>query len=168
MQPTTPAVKRSTHLTVESIAACPFSMAEAYAGDFLRAAEAHGPEGAIGLSVLRRDVKLSFGIQSDIADDGRLHDELHVRWVSGTPFLPDFRGSLRFRIDGERTRVHVDGSYAPPFGVLGVAFDRIAGRTIARASLQDLADRVARHLTQREAAWRLEHAERAAGGVTPR
>jgi hypothetical protein len=41
-------------------------------------------------------------------------------------------------------------------------FDAIAGRWIARASMQDLADRIARNLTAREQAWRAEHA----AGVT--
>jgi hypothetical protein len=156
MQPTAIAT-RSTHVTVESLAACPFSMAQEYAGEYLRAAEAHGPEASIGRPFLRHDVTLSFGIQSDVADDGRLHDELRVNWASGSRLLPDFRGSIRFRIDGERTRVLVDGSYAPPLGAFGVAFDLIAGRAIARSSVQDLADRVAAHLTRREAAWRRDH-----------
>jgi len=164
MQPTTSAT-RSTHVMVESIAVCPFSMAEEYAGEFLRAAEGHGPEASIGRSRLRRDVTLSFGIQTDVAEDGRVHDELRVQWASGSRLLPDFNGSIRFRIDGERTRVLVDGTYAPPFGAFGTAFDRIAGRTIARASVQDLADRIAEHLTRREAGWRIAHAAQAGADV---
>jgi hypothetical protein len=159
----TESAARSAHVTVESVADCPFSMAEEYAAEYLRAAEQHGPEGAIGVPVVRRDVTLTFGVHSDIADDGRRHDEVRVRWQSGVRFLPDFRGTIRFRIDGNRTRILVEGTYAPPFGALGAAFDRLAGGSIARASMQDLADRIATHLTRREGEWRLRHA----AGATP-
>jgi hypothetical protein len=154
---TTESATRSAHVTVESVADCPFSMAQEYADEYLRAAEGNGPEGAIGVPAVRRGVLLSFAIHSDVIEFGRSHDELRVRWRSGTALLPDFRGSVRFRIDGQRTRVLVDGTYAPPFGLLGAIFDRVVGQAIARASVRDFADRLAVFLTRREAQWRVAH-----------
>jgi hypothetical protein len=148
---------RSAHVAEESVADCPFSMAQEYASEYLRAAEKHGPESAIGLPALRRDVSLTFGLRSDIADDGRAHDEIRLRWRSGVMLLPDFHGTIRFRIDGARTAVLVEGSYAPPFGAFGRLFDRIVGRAIARGSVHDLATRLAAHLSRREATWRACH-----------
>ena len=102
---------------------------------------------------------ISFGLRSDVQDHGRLHEEVRLRWASGSRFLPDFHGTLRFRIEGTRTRILVDGAYVVPLGVVGTWFDRIAGRRIARASLQELADRIARYLADRERAWRASHGE---------
>ncbi len=153
---------RTTHVIVEAMAACPFSMAEVYATEYLRAAEEHGIQATIGvtgafpISLLRHRVALAFGVHSDLADHGRLHDEMRIHWSSGVRLLPDFHGSIRFRIDANRTRVVVDGSYAPPLGTAGRLFDRAFGGIIARASMQDLADRIAAYLTQREAQWRRE------------
>lgn len=151
-----------TTVTAEASADCAFSIAQEYATEYLRRAEAGGPEAEISVPwplpiPLRRRVALSFGLHSDDREEGRPHDEIRVRWLSGSALLPDFRGSVRFRIDGTRTRVLVDGSYAPPLGTLGRWFDALAGRRLARASLQDAADRLARHLTERERAWRAAH-----------
>ena len=76
---------RTTHIAVEAVAMCPFSMAEAYAADYLRAAELHGPESEMGvpwlpLPALRHKVMLAFGIHTDLLDHGRRHDELHISW----------------------------------------------------------------------------------------
>jgi hypothetical protein len=151
----------STRVAVEATATCPFSMAEAYAADYLQAAEGSGPEAEMGvpwfpLPGLRHRVKLAFAIHADVLDHGRRHDEFRITWRSGSRLLPDFHGTIRFRIEADRTRVLVDGSYVPPLGFAGRLFDRIAGSAIARASMQDLADRIAVYLTQSERQWRVE------------
>jgi hypothetical protein len=159
-----PVAARSYQLEVQSLADCPYSMAQTYAAEYLRAAEHHGPNGSVGVSSsfarmqIRRDVTLSFGLVTDVAEYGRFNEEVRIAWRSGTRFLPDFRGVIRFRIEGMQTRVLLDGNYAPPLGTFGALFDRWIGGTIARASMQDLADRVAAYLTRREAAWRAERA----------
>jgi hypothetical protein len=152
-----------THVAVEALAACPFSMAEAYAVEYLRAAEANGVQATINVSgrfpaVLHHRVGLTFAVYADALESGRRHDALRIRWSSAARLLPDFQGSIRFRIDADRTRVLVDGSYDPPLGAVGRLFDLAVGRIMARASMQDLADRVAAYLTQRERLWRAEQA----------
>jgi len=153
---------RTTHIAVEALAICPFSMAADYATEYLRDAEKHGIEAGMGLSgrfplsLLRHRVALAFGIHSDLHEQGRSHDELRIHWSSGSRLLPDFHGSVRFRIDANRTRVRVEGSYVPPLGFAGRMFDLTAGNVIARSSMQDLADRIAAYLTMREARWRTE------------
>jgi hypothetical protein len=158
--------ERTSHIAVEAVAACPFSMAEAYAADYLHAAELRGPEAEVGVRWLPglgigRRVMLAFGIHSDALDHGRQHDEMRITWRTGSRLLPDFHGSIRFRIDANRTRVLVDGTYLPPLGLVGRLFDRAVGGTIARASMQGLADRIAAYLTQREVSWRAEQANAA-------
>ena|ERR1700678_4228772 len=88
-----------------------------------------------------------------ITEAGRTHDEIRVRWSTGTPLLPDFHGTVRMRIAGTATRILVDGGYHPPFGVFGRLFDWLIGAYIARASVSDLSHRIASYLQEREQDW---------------
>jgi hypothetical protein len=148
-------------VTLQEYAACPFSIAQEYAVDFLRRAEAGEAEANIRVPIrllpalVRRRVKLSFGLHLDIAEAGRSHDEIRMHWKSGTFLLPDFHGTLRFRIAGSGTDVIVAGAYSVPFGAFGRIFDQIVGRHIAESSLRDLARRIADALESSERAWRL-------------
>jgi hypothetical protein len=160
MNASTTALERRTAVTASAVAECPFSIAEEYAAGYLQSAEA-GREAAyirvawfFPLNAFRHRVKLSFGRHLDAGEPGRAHDELRVHWASGTRLLPDFRGTVRFRIDGMRTLVIIEGSYGVPLGNLGRAFDALIGKRVAQASMQDLADRIARYLGKREATWR--------------
>ena len=152
-----------TKIAVESDAHCPFSIADEYATEYLRQAEAGGPESTIRvpwqlpLPAPRHRVAISFGIHRDVVEPGRGHDEVRFWWTSGSRFLPDFRGTMRFRIDGGGTRILVEGEYTVPFGLPGRWFDLAIGRHMARASLQELADRVARYLEERQRSWRAAH-----------
>jgi hypothetical protein len=64
---------------------------------------------------------------------------------------------MRFRIETLRTRVHVDGGYTVPLGAVGYCFDQTVGKRLARASLQELADRIAAYLSDCESKWRAAH-----------
>jgi hypothetical protein len=155
---------RRTKISVSARAACPFSIAEEYATEYLRSAEAGGPESMIRVPwqlpfpAPHRRLAISFGLQIDVLEGGRQHEEVRFSWKSGSRFLPDFRGWMRFRIEHLGTCVLVDGDYAVPFGILGRCFDGAFGRRMARASLQELADRVTRYLEERERVWRTAHA----------
>jgi hypothetical protein len=150
-------------------AACPFSIAQEYAVEYLRRAEAGKSEAEIRVPVaflpglLRRRVAVTFGLHYDVAEKGRAHDEIRLRWSAGTPWLPDFRGTMRFRIAGTETDVLVEGSYRIPFGNVGRAFDNLAGRHIALASLRDLTRRIAGALETGERDWRKKELSTARG-----
>lgn len=147
-------------VAVEAHAACPYSIAQEYAVEYLRRAEAGTKEAEIRVplrflpALLRRRVAVTFGLHADVAELGRSHDEIQIRWNAGTALLPDFRGTLRFRIAGSGTDVLVEGKYRAPFGALGGLFDGVIGRHIARASVGDLARRLADALETNERAWR--------------
>jgi hypothetical protein len=151
----------STAVHVERTCTCPFSIADDYAARFLAAAQRGGPETFVRaplahmIPALRRKVRISFGRSTDAVEPGRAHDEIRLHWLAGSSMLPDFRGTLRFRIDGSGTRIMLDGAYRPPLGPLGMAFDRIVGRWIARATLDDFAKRIATFLEDEERNWRL-------------
>jgi hypothetical protein len=153
-----------THVHVEATCKCPFAIAEEYARQYLERAERGGAEAALVvglpgvLPALVRHVNVSFTLARDIQEAGRLHDEIRLRWLSGSPLYPDFRGTLRFRIAGVmRTGIILDGSYHPPFGIAGRVFDMLVGRWIAKRTLTDLAARLSSDLEEKELAWRRAH-----------
>jgi hypothetical protein len=154
--------KRTTSIHVERTCACPFSIAEEYAVQYLKQAEAGGPEAVVRvplplLPTMSRKVSMSFGLAFDVSEAGRQHDEIRLHWNSGSPLFPNFRGTIRFRIDGTGSVIMIDGSYEAPFGRLGKWFDRIVGRRIAERTLADLARRISCDLEQKERGWRDAH-----------
>ena len=147
-------------VSADVLAVCPFSIAQEYAADYFRSAESGNDKAEIRVPIrflptfIRRRVTLRFGIHADGAEAGRTHDEIRVRWSSGTWLLPEFHGTVRLRIAGPATRVLIDGSYRAPLGVMGRVFDSLVGARIARASVDDLAHRIALYLEERERVWR--------------
>ena len=141
----------------ERVVDCPFSLAIDEASHFFHIVEGPLPDDArlpirlFGLAFLmRRQVNTVGYRRRDLAERGRSHDEVAIAWKSGTLWLPDLRGSVRFRIESLKTRLLVDAAYVPPFGLAGVVFDRFAGRRIAEATIEDLTDRLQSRL---ESAW---------------
>lgn len=149
-----------THVYVERSCACPFSIAEDYAIDFLKEAERGGDKACVyaqlpgPLPALTRGVKFSFGLSEDVTDKGRRHEEILLRWSGGSRFYPDFSGTVRFRIEHLHTRIMIEGAYRPPFGRVGKVFDSFAGRWIAERTLGDLATRISVELETKEQQWR--------------
>jgi hypothetical protein len=87
----------------------------------------------------------------------RVHDEAEmiasyaVKWapVAGGPF-PCFTGriSIPNAEDYESCFVALDGTYEPPLGALGEAFDRTIGRAIAESTGRDLLQRMGTFIEQ--------------------
>jgi hypothetical protein len=159
-------VSVTTHrVTAEVTADCPFSVAEEYAQAFLQSAQADTGEFAMRVPIrflpgfVRHRVTMTFELHVDLAERGRKHDEIDVRWKAGTPFLPDFCGTVRFRIAGVRMLVRVDGAYRAPFGLIGELFDALVGAHIAHASATDFAARIGSYLEVRQRSWRAETLE---------
>ena len=143
---------------------CPFSVAHDYAEDFFRSAEA-----GIAVRVPLRDfivglrghvskpVRLVFARHPDEHDAGRTHDAVTVEWSAGTRFIPDFHGTLRLRIESvEETRLTLEGSWRPPLGRLGAAFNAVIGQRLAKSTMRELLDRLADALERREDTYRNE------------
>jgi hypothetical protein len=150
-----------TAINVTATAQCAFSVAQDYTTDYFQAAGRGGPEALIHapwpvpLPGLRHRVAITYGLHLDMLEGGRIHDEIRFHWDSHSPMLPDFRGTVRFRIAERATLVTLAGSYVSPLGVAGRIVDRVIGARIAHASLQDLADRIAAYLGERERTWAL-------------
>jgi hypothetical protein len=138
----------------ELVADCPFSVAQEYAEGYLRAAESGSDGGVVRAGPFARRVVIAHGARSDVTETGRAHDELQLRWSARSPLLPDFHGTLRLRIEGERTRLVLDGRYVPPGGPLGAFFDAVVGKHVAAATADDFLRRIAGALAERERNWR--------------
>ncbi len=142
-------------LYVETTVACPLSLVIDEAHVIFPLLEAPSP----GVRVELRDVGVPLGLglshrvvtafrrTSDLQERGRAHDEIAFAWDADSFLLPNFRGTLRFRVDTvDRTRLLLEGTYVPPFGAAGKMFDRIAGRRLAFATLERILLKLASQL----------------------
>jgi hypothetical protein len=153
-------MNRRTELTVTTLADCAYPLAQDYVAEYLRDAERGGPAATIRVPWLpfaHRTVALTFGLHAGVPGAGPAHDEVRFHWSSGTPLLPDFRGTIQFNAQDGKTLVTVAGEYSAPLGLAGSAFDRIAGRRMALSSLTELAARIAGYLTERHRSWSAAH-----------
>lgn len=150
---------RLSAVSVEKACACPFSIAREYAELYLKGAETGGAEAFLSVPVpipllsLHRAVAMSYSLSADVTETGREHDEVTLHWSTGVRFLPDFQGTVRFRMAGLSTLVRIEGTYRPPFGRFGGAFDRIAGSWIAKRTFGDFLNRICRSLEAQQREW---------------
>ncbi len=82
--------------------------------------------------------------------EDHLGDVLLVEWTpSGEGPYPTFSGVVNIvaEADARTARIEIDGTYDPPGGMLGRAFDAVLGHRLAQISVGDLVQRLARELT---------------------
>ncbi len=154
-------MKTTTSVLVERFVECPFAVTEDYAADYLRRAEAGGPESIVRASIFgsaaivpRRKVAVTFGLRRDAGNAERSHDEISIFWDARSWMFPNFNGSIRFEVSSRGTRLILSGSYQPPFGLTGRIFDDLFGRHIAAATMRDYLERLAIDLETRDAGYR--------------
>jgi hypothetical protein len=97
---------------------------------------------------LRIERDVNFHIQSKPAYPG--YRLLDVSWTpkDGGPY-PRFSGTVSVADDGAGwSRIEIDGSYRPPFGIAGAAFDAAVGQRIAQATASELLAELKRLLLQ--------------------
>lgn len=84
-------------------------------------------------------------------DPMRFDQPWRVRWAPKAGPYPKFDGELTVRADEnyETSQLELKGSYRPPGGILGAAFDRALGERIASATAQALLERLAGELELR-------------------
>jgi hypothetical protein len=82
---------------------------------------------------------------------GEMIARYDVSWQpsGGGPF-PSFTGSLSIpnAEDYENCFLQLDGSYEPPLGKLGAAFDAVVGHAVAESTGRDLLERIGTYLEQ--------------------
>lgn len=144
-----------TQLSEECFVACPFSAA-------VELAE-RAVNGLRGLYLspfppLGERVAFAAASTPDRSDESRKHDALLIAWrpQSGRAF-PDFHGVLTVRPKNAGVRLQLNGAYRPPYGLAGKAFDVIAGRSIARRTMQHLLDDLAAQIETEYDAEKRDH-----------
>jgi hypothetical protein len=162
-----------SRLSVERVVRVPFSLAHDFAEEFFRDAERY-VEVRVPLrdlfwalrGKLHRPVRLTFALHPDDAEEGRLHDAMLIEWNAGTRLFPQFHGTLRLRIASvEETLLTLEGAYRPPLGMVGLLFDRVLGRGIARSTMRDLLNRLAVRMEHRAVEARAQ-VERGTSGIS--
>lgn len=82
-------------------------------------------------------------------DAANLNDVLVIGWEPrGTQLTPEFHGILSYDadVDASSSLLTLSGTYTPPGGAIGEAFDAALGFWIARATVHDLLRRIARQI----------------------
>jgi hypothetical protein len=89
-----------------------------------------------GGSQARHDVR----VKHELVKESGKPDELAISWDPDDRTVPSFHGRLRAEAAGDegKTLFLLDGSYTPPLGVAGAAFDLVVGRRIASATISAL------------------------------
>lgn len=127
--------------------ACPYNIAQKYlAADV----DDHVQKPRIiTLRVPIADLNLSKNVVVTFApgvDPMHMEQPWRVHWTpeAGGPF-PDFDGELTVRADEDwnTSILELQGTYVPPGGPLGYAFDRVAGKQIAALTAQSLLENIA-------------------------
>jgi hypothetical protein len=136
---------------------CPFERVPEYLERYL--SEHGGKDGGaatlpvhveIGDLTLERDVLAT--LQPKPAYPG--YELMRIEWEpkDGGPY-PSFSGTLSIADEGSGfSRIDLDGSYAPPLGPLGVAFDAALGHRFAHETVVDLLGRLKKACEARHAA----------------
>ena len=144
-----------TKLTERMLMDAPLAQAGARVTSFFRLHTRRGEDAAqlpLGLSIdipglpkplpLKKTVLATF---VPMHNPGDMVPRYRVTWTpkDGGPF-PSFDGELY--VDGDqdydRFWLILDGNYMPPLGLVGEAFDAVAGHAIAQATARDLLERI--------------------------
>lgn len=148
------------NLLESRVVRCPYNLARGYLAQAVGALAESGQARRLTLTLtvpggeLAKDVLVTFAA----AEDPMHFDQpWHVRWrPDGGPY-PEFDGELTVRSDEtyETAQLELKGSYQPPGGALGAAFDWAVGGRIASSTAQALLERIG---TEMEARYRRDEA----------
>ena len=98
------------------------------------------------MAFLHMHVAVRYGHGSDPA---RFDEVWTVQWSpqGGGPY-PDFDGELAVVMHEGHAVLQLTGSYVPPLGAAGAAFDRVAGSRIAAVTARSFLSSIASELEQ--------------------
>jgi hypothetical protein len=136
-----------SELSERRVVRCPYNLAQQYLAGAIGVRADSREESVLTLTVsapgadLSKDVTVTFG---RAADPMHFDQPWHIHWKPRAGPYPEFDGELTVRADEtyETSLIELAGSYRPPGGVLGAAFDWAAGSRIATATAQALLRRI--------------------------
>ena len=139
-------------ISLERVVDCPFGVVQEYTEDYL--------------SALRPAGEVQFAARPDLTDSGKPHDEIAIRWCSGSHLFGEVELIIRFRISRLSTRLLLSASCRRSDGTDDPAIDRSIAEALLRAALTDLLERIGDYAEQRERRYRREQPP-ALGPVRP-
>lgn len=132
---------------------CPYGKAPSYLNYYLdELSRKAGGTSILRLEVPVADLALGIPVNATLSRDVIVHfapadgdkfgaQQTDIEWEpeGGGPF-PNFRGSIVIEADEDygRSSIMLKGSYKPPLGVVGLAFDAAVAKKIARATAHQL------------------------------
>ena len=136
------------------IVLCPYNLAQGYLAENVGARAASGEQGLLTLTApapgieLAKDVIVSFG---SAVDPMHFDQPWRIHWKPQSGLYPEFEGELTVHADEtyKTSRLELRGSYRPPGGIAGAAFDFVAGGRIARSTAQALLRRLGNEMETR-------------------
>ena len=141
-------------LSERYIVRCPYHLAQRYLAETVALAAESGTESILTLTAselgiaLSKDVLVTFGLA---VDPMHFDQPWRIHWEPQAGPYPDFDGELTVRADEtyKTSLLELQGSYRPPGGALGAAFDWAAGSRIATATAQALLRRIGNEMEAR-------------------
>lgn len=133
---------------------CPYHLAQRYLADSLSQQAESGASSLLSLTAsgpgikLEKDVIVTF---AGAVDPMHFDQPWHIHWKPQHGPYPEFDGELTVRADEtyETSALELRGSYDPPGGALGAAFDWAAGSRIAHSTARELLERIGAEMVAR-------------------
>jgi len=134
------------------VVACPYHLAQRYLSDCIQARIGAGEAGHLALTCslpgggqMVREVLVTYTVS---ADPMQFDQPWRIHWTPKAGPYPDFDGELTVRADEtyQSSLVELNGTYLPPGGLAGQAFDSVFGGRIAAATAQALLERIGTEL----------------------
>ncbi|HEY8313830.1 MAG TPA: hypothetical protein VIG51_06620 [Candidatus Baltobacteraceae bacterium] len=119
-----------TQVYAKRDALCPFSATL----EMIERLHTSGAKQLVGpLPSIRTHVQWELAEVPDRTDETRIHEALLLKWKAPTRMpLPVMSGLITVRPNGPATELRMEGTYVPPLGLFGEAFDRVIGRHLAQ------------------------------------
>ncbi len=146
-----------SQLLERRVVKCPYNLAQRYLAQNVGARAVSGEPSTLELEVELPGVEL---VKHVIVTFGAAVDPMHfdepwrISWKPQSGPYPQFDGELTVRADEtySTSRLELKGSYWPPGGALGAAFDWALGGRIASATASALLQRIGAEMESRYAA----------------
>ncbi len=143
-----------SQLLERRVVRCPYHLAQRFLADSVGPRAQPGVATRLELTVPGLGVELT---KSVVARFSPSTDPMHfdqpwkLHWDPKSGPYPEFDGELTVRADEtyQSSLLELRGSYRPPGGALGAAFDWAAGSRIATATAQELLKRIGNEIESR-------------------
>ena len=143
-----------SQLLERRVVGCPYNLAQRYVADSVGPSARSGVATRLELTVSGPGLELTKNVVAWFApstDPMHFDQPWRLRWMPKAGPYPEFDGELTVRADEtyQTSLLELRGTYRPPGGALGAAFDWAAGSRIATATARELLKRIGEEMESR-------------------